>query len=188
MAILRHAQQVTLRAMTLADVEAYFDWMRPDAAWKRTDGPYFPLPDAETRAASKAKHHAWVARGHQPDPLRRLTIADRQTGAFLGTATRYWISPESDWPALGLTLNDPASWGKGYGTEALGLLVDLVFEHHPEVVRVDLRTWSGNHGMVRVAEKLGFTCEARFRQAREVDGERYDGLGYGLLREEWASR
>lgn len=36
---------------------------------------------------------------------------------------------------------------------------------------LDLRTWSGNHGMMRLAEKLGFLQEACFRKARIVRGE-----------------
>jgi len=42
--------------------------------------------------------------------------------------------------------------------------------------------------MMRVAEKLGYQLEARFRHARIVNGRYYDGLGYGVLREEWARR
>lgn len=42
--------------------------------------------------------------------------------------------------------------------------------------------------MIRLAAKLGFQEEARFRKARIVNGEYYDGLGYGILREEWAGR
>ena len=42
--------------------------------------------------------------------------------------------------------------------------------------------------MVRLAERLGFSREACFRRARIVDGEYYDGLGYGVLREEWEER
>lgn len=38
------------------------------------------------------------------------------------------------------------------------------------------------------AEKLGYQLEARFRQARIVNGRHYDGLDYGILREEWARR
>ena len=51
--------------------------------------------------------------------------------------------------------------------------------------RLDLRTWSGNTGMVALAHKLGFTQEARFRQARAFDGKVFDGLGFGVLRSEW---
>ncbi len=42
--------------------------------------------------------------------------------------------------------------------------------------------------MMRLATKLGYTLEARFRKARIVKGAYYDGLGYGLLREEWRER
>jgi len=48
-----------------------------------------------------------------------------------------------------------------------------------------MRTWSGNEGLQRQARKLGFMEEARFRKARIVKGEYYDGLGFGVLREEW---
>jgi RimJ/RimL family protein N-acetyltransferase len=58
----------------------------------------------------------------------------------------------------------------------------------PHIVRLDLRTWSGNHGMMRLAEKLGYQQEARFRQARIVEGRYYDGLGYGILRAEWETQ
>jgi putative hydrolase of HD superfamily len=51
-----------------------------------------------------------------------------------------------------------------------------------------MRTWSGNIGMIKVAEKLGFTKEAVFRMARIVEGEYFDGLGYGILRTEWEER
>jgi RimJ/RimL family protein N-acetyltransferase len=42
--------------------------------------------------------------------------------------------------------------------------------------------------MTRLAVKLGYTLEARFRKARIVKGAYYDGLGYGVLREEWRER
>ena len=78
--------------------------------------------------------------------------------------------------------------GKGYGYEALGLWGEYLFRAMPELARLDLRTWSGNIGMMRLATKLGFREEARFRKARIVDGVHYDGMGYGVLREEWDAR
>lgn len=58
----------------------------------------------------------------------------------------------------------------------------------PELLRLDLRIWSGNHGMMALARKLGFQEEARFRKARILAGAVYDGMGYGVLREEWTAR
>ena len=86
-----------------------------------------------------------------------------------------------------MVIYNPNQWGKGRGYEALGLWSDYLFQVVPDIVRLDLRTWSGNAGMMRLAEKLGYHLEARFRDARVVNGEHFDGLGYGILRAEWAS-
>ncbi len=67
------------------------------------------------------------------------------------------------------------------GYEALGLWSEYLFATMPRLPRLDLRTWSGNHGMMRLAEKLGYRLEARFRKARMVHGHYYDGMGYGIL-------
>jgi hypothetical protein len=69
--------------------------------------------------------------------------------------------------------------------EALGLWCDYLLAALPSLVRLDLRTWDGNERMVSLAKRLGFREEARFRRARMVKGERCDGLGFGVLREEW---
>ncbi len=87
--------------------------------------------------------------------------------------------------SIGIGLYDPETWGKGLGYEALGLWGDYLFAAMPQLARLDLRTWSGNRGMMRLAEKIGFVEVARFRRARIVNGEYFDGLGYGVLREEW---
>lgn len=57
-----------------------------------------------------------------------------------------------------------------------------------EVVRLDFATWSGNTGMCRIGHKLGWVEEARFRQARQLRGQRYDSVVYGVLRAEWDAR
>ena len=107
---------------------------------------------------------------------------------MIGQVSWYWISEETNWPALGIVIYDPQNWRKGIGNEALGLWSDYLLQAQPLFMRLDLRTWSGNAGMMRLVQKLGFKEEARFRNARLVDGQYYDGLGYGVLRDEWAAR
>ena len=40
----------------------------------------------------------------------------------------------------------------------------------------------------RVAEKLGFTLEARIRDRKDAQGNRCDDLRYGLLKSEWETQ
>ncbi len=123
-----------------------------------------------------------------PVPRRCLVIAMADTDAFIGIVSWYWESEETNWLSLGIVIFDPACWSQGYGHEALGLWCQYLFDALPAIVRLDLRTWSGNHGMVRLAEKLGFVQEVRFRMARIVNGVYFDGLGYRVLRSEWETR
>jgi len=122
------------------------------------------------------------------DPRTRLVIARRGDNHLIGLVTCYWISQETNWLAAGIVIYDPALWGQGLGYEALGMWTDYLFAQRPEIVRLDLQTWSGNAGMMRLATKLGYQLEARFRKARIVNGEYYDSLGYGILRDEWQAR
>jgi len=181
-------QKITLRSWEPRDVDAWASWMEPGHRWKELDAPYFPLPSQDERAAMLEQKRRQVENGPSLCPPNSLVIADGHTNAFLGVVTWYWESKETYWPGLGIVIFDEQHWGQGIGYEALGLWTDFLFRVLPQIVRLDLRTWSGNPGMMRLAEKLEYMEEARFRQARIVGDTNYDGLGYGVLREEWLGR
>jgi len=106
---------------------------------------------------------------------------------IIGTVTYYWEHQPSLWLEVGIVIYRPEFWSGGYGMEALTLWIDYLFDSMP-LVRVGLTTWSGNTRMIRVAEKLGMQMEARIRKVRRYDGEFYDSIRMGILREEWAQR
>ena len=181
-------KRILLRDPILSDLEAFGYWMHPGHAWQKLDGPYNPRPPKEAIPGILDKFKEAIEENNWPDLRPRLFIVDRIENKYIGTVSSYWISEETNWRAIGISIYDPELWGKGLGTEALGLWCQYLFDHEPKFVRLDARTWSGNIGMMKVAEKLGFTKEAVFRMARIVEGEYYDGLGYGVLRTEWEAR
>lgn len=184
--LLLQGKKITLRDWTLADLDPYAHWLAPGHHWQRLDGPYYPGPTPDEIPSLIEKTRARINAGNWSTPRTRLVIA--RADRLIGIVSRYWISEETNWSAVGITIYDPALWGQGIGYEALGLWSDYLFRAAPEWVRLDLRTWSGNHGMMRLALKLGYQEEARFRMARIVDGQYYDGMGYGVLRREWEAR
>ncbi|MDJ0974955.1 MAG: GNAT family protein [Planctomycetota bacterium] len=182
--------RLCLRDMALHDLDAWRHWMQPGRRWRELDGPYYQQ-DVTAPSIDDAieKHRARITADEPLPPVReRALIADAGDDSALGHVSRYWISRETNWAALGVVLYDDERWGQGLGFEALGLWTDYQFEHEPSFVRLGLRTWSGNTGMMRLATKLGFQQEACFRKARIVEGAYYDSLGYGVLREEWTAR
>ncbi len=181
-------RRIRLRDMILDDVPMWGRWMLPEQRWHELDGPYYPKPSAEDVATMVASVRDRIEAGNWPTPRTRLVVADLASNRLVGQVSWYWESTETNWLSLGIVIFDPEQWGRGLGYEALGLWCDYLLAAMPELARLDLRTWSGNHGMMALARKLGFTEEARFRKARIVAGAFYDGMGYGILREEWNAR
>ncbi len=178
---------IRVRMLQPGDVAQLQQWWMPDQDWHRWDGPYFPkmtraeVVDAMSRLADQIADGSLNA----ARPVRRAAIVRAEApGSVIGSVSWHWESEASDWRRIGLTVYDPDTRGQGVGTEALRVWTDHLFAT-TGIVRLDYSTWSGNSRMIAVGQRLGYTEEARFRDAREVRGERYDSVVMGVLRREW---
>ena len=63
-------------------------------------------------------------------------------------------------------------------------MIDLAFKEL-ELHKIELTCFGYNLQSQRVAEKLGFTLEARIRDRKDAQGKRCDSLIYGSLKSEW---
>jgi RimJ/RimL family protein N-acetyltransferase len=178
-------KQVVLRDWKLEDIEVWMRWMTPGQAWQELDAPYFPQPPEEKIAEWHEKLQLGIQTSEWPTPRANLPICLRSSDQLIGRVSWYWRERSTAWRSIGIDIYDPSYWQQGIGYEALGMWIDYLFETLPGARRLDLGTWSGNIGMMRLAAKLGFLEEARFRKARIVRGKEYDSLGFGILREEW---
>lgn len=181
-------EQLILRDWQPSDLNTFAHWQQPGHRWQALDGPYYPKPKPDDIPGMVAQIRGWLEKDAWPTPRTRLNIADKASNKMLGQVSWYWTSKETNWLSVGIVIYNPANWGKGLGFEALGLWCDYLWQAMPELARLDLRTWSGNSGMMHLAEKIGFKEEARFRDARIVNGDYFDSMGYGVLRAEWQQR
>jgi len=74
---------------------------------------------------------------------------------------------------IGITLGEASERGKGYGSEAVRLLLGYAFQHL-HVWNVWLDTAAYNHRAIRAYEKAGFREIGRRRGARVAGGARHD--------------
>lgn len=86
-------------------------------------------------------------------------------------------------PMIGIRLNADAR-GRGVGTVAQRMLVDLFFRH-VATNRVEAHTDVENVAEQRALSKAGFTQEGTTRGAQWRAGAYRDGLMYSILRAEW---
>jgi RimJ/RimL family protein N-acetyltransferase len=78
----------------------------------------------------------------------------------------------------------PSERGKGYGTEALQIMVDYLFLSK-EAMRIQVQTDLRNVASQKVIEKVGFKKEGTLRKNFFMRGELRDCYIYSILREEW---
>jgi RimJ/RimL family protein N-acetyltransferase len=124
------------------------------------------------------------------EPRAGLEIETAQ-GRHIGWVNSYWVEEGSRWRDCGIVIAEQEAWGQGLGREAFALWAGYVFDAW-ELPRVGMGTWSGNERMLRVAARVGMREEARFANARLVEGQRYDAVRWGVARREreryWAPR
>jgi RimJ/RimL family protein N-acetyltransferase len=86
---------------------------------------------------------------------------------------------------VGIALGDRADWGKGYGTDAMRVLLRFAFTEI-NLHRVSLNVFGYNARAIRSYEKAGFVVEGRARQRLRRDGQWWDMVYMGILKEEWS--
>ncbi len=87
---------------------------------------------------------------------------------------------------VGLGIYSREDWGKGYGTDAMKIILRFAFTEI-NLDRVTLTVLDYNPRAIRSYEKAGFKHEGRLRGILNKDGKRWDMLYMGVLREEWNS-
>lgn len=181
-------ERLILRSYQFSDLTEIQKWLHPSEEWCKFDSPYSITIGKEFKQDIISKWNLSTIEKDGEFPEEKLMIIKSDVDQVIGIVTWNWVSKTTVWPSIGIIIFNPKYWNKGYGFDALELWCDYLFEAEPRFHRIDIRTWSGNRGMMKLAEKLGFKKEAVFRKARIVNGKFYDSIGYGILREEWNKR
>lgn len=178
---------IRLRKIEKEDLPDYQYWRLPGHKYHELNGPYFRKDTKEEVAQAIDALACQLEQDHN-DPLPQKRMITNAQNELLGEVNWYWKSEETNWLEIGVVIFDEQNWGQGIGYAAMKLWIAEMFAAKEDIVRIGLTTWSGNLGMMKLAEKLGLQKEAHYRKARIVQGEYYDSVSYGILREEWEGR
>ena len=146
-------------------------------AWNSIEsfGRYYnasPIRDESEKNAEKLiEEHS--------DRTYRFAIRPTDSEDFLGVcAIEDIVWPHRvGWVSIAL---GPDYHGKGYGKEAMELLINYAF-NEVNLHRIQLSVFSYNESAIKLYESLGFTHEGSFREWLQRDGKRHDMHLYGLL-------
>jgi len=117
----------------------------------------------------------------------RFVVERKADPRILGFVGHYQAHPVLTLTDVWYVLGERAERGKGYGREAVGLLVDYLF-HDLDLARVGATCDTSNEPSYRLLERLGFRREGMLRAALFHHSAWHDVAVYGVTRSEWAAR
>ena len=176
-------QLVRLAAVDPEEVSRHFASWNRDSEFKRlldSDPPRLHSAKAtkdwlEKEVSEQGESMAWFT-------IR--TIADNQLLGDINLGLTRWNSRDA---FVGLGIGPRDFWGRGYGTEAMQLILQYAFLEL-NLDRVTLNVFEYNQRAIRSYEKAGFQHEGRQRGALLREGKRWDMLYMSVLRKEWSKQ
>lgn len=165
------------------------EFSRAFTGWRR-DSEFMRLMDAGTvKLGSQKDSQNWVEKDldEQKSNQHWFTIRTLADDKLIGDIGLY----VANWPGrdafVGLGIGERDFWGRGYGTDAMNLILRYAFME-VNLKRVSLTVFEYNPHAIRSYKKAGFQHEGRMRQFLNKEGRRWDMFFMGILRADWLER
>ena len=164
-----------VRGVELSDVDGpYLAWLNDRETTRFLDTGRFPTT-RETlenliRTSTGKTESLWLA------------IVDRKTDKHIGNIKLgpiHWIHRSA---SIGIVIGDPRYRGRGYGREAIELVLRHAFTQL-NVHKVTAGAYGDHTACLALFKQLGFSVEGSLRQHLYREGRYYDKIVMGLQRE-----
>lgn len=113
-----------------------------------------------------------------------FVIADLKDESYLGQIELFNMDYRNGFAEMGVVLAHPALIGKGFGQEAVGLMLKIAFEKM-NLHRIELNVYAFNRRAITCYEKCGFRKEGVLRKRHFKNGSYADIIVMGILREDY---
>ncbi len=172
-------EHVRLRKLERADLPLLHGWMndRDVMAWARFS------PDHMVSLSALEKDYEKELVGEDRERTTFI-IEERAAGRPIGWCTVRTGDRKHVSANVGIGLGEKVLWGKGYGSEAVGLLLGIVFDQQAWH-RAELYTLADNVRAIRSAQKCGFRRCGLEHESVYYDGAYHDVVEMEQLRSEW---
>lgn len=168
-------KNVVLRAVEREDLKLIHALERNVELTMLGNGEWEPIPLA-------ALEKQWEKRLEDDDDRSDFVI--EVAGKVIGDIGLFRRNRRHGTAQLGICIGDPEYVGKGYGREALNLLLDWAFRIQ-NWRKITLDVFEVNERAIRMYRACGFREEGRLKQHFFFDGGYVDLVIMSLLRSEW---
>ena len=173
-------EKIYLRGLERADLEgAYFDWLNDREVTKFLESGRFP----STKEAMEEYYNNTALSNNNA----MFAVVDKKADKHIGNIKLGPVNWITRIASLGIMIGDKESWGKGYGTEAIRLVLDYAF-NRLNLHKVTAGIAAIHKASIKAFEKAGFTIEGHAKSQFYLDGEYSDSLYLGITREDYLEK
>jgi RimJ/RimL family protein N-acetyltransferase len=167
---------VRLRAYEKSDADAMLRWASDEEVTRWHGPPNLP--------ASRAQAEKFIEMALASGDAAKYFAIETVAGELVGDCGLRAIEWKSRKAEFFITIGEKQFWDKGFGTDALRVVIRLAFEKM-NLNRIWLTALVDNPRAVRCYEKCGFVHEGLLRQESFVDGKYRDVFLMGLIRSDY---
>jgi len=146
-----------LSPIDVNDVEIFTEWVNDMEVLK-----YFDLYPLTISLENEREMITNLSKEHN------YSIINLETNEMIGNCGFVNVEHINQTAEVGIIIGNKTYWNKGYGTEALSLLIDFGFKAL-NMHNIMLRVYENNKGAVRCYEKIGFKTMGIRREALHRD-------------------
>lgn len=168
-------QRITLRAITRNDLPRYVSWLNDPEVTQHLS-IFLPM--------SLEDETDWYEQQRRDPTTLNFAIVTNANGQHIGSVGLVRLDYRQQQAELGIFIGNKTCWGKGYGTEAIRLLLDYAFSRL-NLHRIYLRVDAGHTAAIKCYQTCGFKQEGRLRDAVYHHGYFEDQLIMSILRPEY---
>ena len=172
---------VRLRGYEKSDLAAVMKWVTDEEVTRQLGAGAltFPVSSITEEQFIEAATHAAT------DPNNKVfaieTIAESRYIGAVDLRGINWIDRHAE---VGIVIGDKSLWGKGYGTDAMRVIMRLGFAKLG-LNRLWLKVFDFNHRAIKSYEKCGFKHEGVLRGDHFAEGRYHDTIVMGILESEY---
>lgn len=169
-------RRICLREVRPADVnENYYSWMNDPEVTRYLESRFYP------NSVEQLRDYVTGKLGDRDTVFLAIVLQD--SGRHIGNIKLgpiNWIHRLAD---VGLIIGEKECWGKGYATEAIGLITEYAFRKL-NLRRLTAGCYAENIGSAKAFIKAGWQQEAVRPGMYNLDGRYVDAILLGIARED----
>jgi RimJ/RimL family protein N-acetyltransferase len=175
--------RVRLRSFELSDLDEIMKH------WNKMELRNF-IGSADMGPVSRSEEEEFIRNTWKQRQERKafiFAIETKTENKLIGGTSLFKINWTSRSTEVGIAIYNPEYWGKGYGQEAMNLILGFAFRNL-NLNRVELYPFDFNKRAQKCYLKVGFKEVGRRRKVRFIDGEYHDDILMDILKDEWLTK